>query len=110
MIKKIAKDVSFFITLSLLTVALYMVLRSKTDLVNKEYVALLFLLLGILLFLFKAYSINIGTILYSIVTFLVLLTLIDVYPAMEYFVQYSIVALLSFLFHRFRNKTERNPQ
>ena len=106
MTRKIVKDAVVFVFLSLATAGLYMVLRTKTDIKNKEYVALLFLMIGIIVFVFKSYKISVGSIIYSVLIFLVLATLVDVYPSVGYFIQYSLVIFLSFLFHRFLNKTE----
>lgn len=103
---KAIKDLIWFVGFSLASVALLMILKSKTNINYKELISIFFLFSLIFFYNIKYYKINLLTIIYSLLVSTVLLTLIDSYPSLEFLLQYIIVLLISFFFHNLKSKRE----
>ena len=103
---KAIKDLIWFVGFSLASVALLMILKSKTNINYKELISIFFLFSLIFFYNIKYYKINLLTIIYSLLVSIVLLTLIDCYPSLEFLLQYIIVLLISFFFHNLKSKRE----
>lgn len=103
---KAIKDLIWFVGFSLASVALLMILKSKTNINYKELISIFFLFSLIFFYNIKYYKINLLTIIYSLLVSIVLLTLIDSYPSLEFLLQYIIVLLISFFFHNLKSKRE----